>query len=439
MDEGRFEAARASFESAQLSQPDSFWPAFWMAMILARSGRNGEAIDVYRQIVAKHPDDSYGYVGLASTLITAKDYDQADATLVEGIARCGFEYWLGFNLALSADSGFDHPLASERWEKVVAHYPQEGYALGRWARALINIGELDKAERLLLDAGQALAGHTQVLFSRAMLASARGHDEESAVQWRRLRAANPGDMEIEGAWGLSEQALLFAEGETPSPLQPAANETLNQFTSLGGDCEFGLVQRHYGLEPLGLLRWSSSSPANLSRLLDDGLERIGDPAHTSLTADNDQDVYYLTLTAYDLMINTMVKIRTVDADKFLSQQNRRTSFLLRQLLGQFDDGDKIFVYKTNEPLDQAVAQRLCQSVARYGDVRLLYVAAAGLGEESGGLEVVGKNLIIARLAGIGPLERSWNIPYGAWLDLCERVERAFSKLRAAAHDPVIAS
>ena len=42
-----------------------------------------------------------------------------------------------------------------------------------------------------------------------------------------------------------------------------ARAIVTQFESLGGTghgCEFGLFQRHFGAEPLGLLRWADLSP-----------------------------------------------------------------------------------------------------------------------------------------------------------------------------------
>ena len=38
---------------------------------------------------------------------------------------------------------------------------------------------------------------------------------------------------------------------------------LNSFESLGDNCEFGFVQRKFGTEPAGLLRWAIASPAAL--------------------------------------------------------------------------------------------------------------------------------------------------------------------------------
>ena len=37
---------------------------------------------------------------------------------------------------------------------------------------------------------------------------------------------------------------------------PPLNEMLLEFESLGDNCEFGLVQRHFGAEPISLLRFA---------------------------------------------------------------------------------------------------------------------------------------------------------------------------------------
>lgn len=58
-------------------------------------------------------------------------------------------------------------------------------------------------------------------------------------------------------------------------LMDARAEILGQFESLGDNCEFGLVQRIGGIEPLGLLRFAGFHipvEYRLNRLLD-ALER----------------------------------------------------------------------------------------------------------------------------------------------------------------------
>ncbi len=47
-----------------------------------------------------------------------------------------------------------------------------------------------------------------------------------------------------------------------------------RFEPVGNDCEFGFAQRKHGAEPLSLLRWTSITPENLIRLLNDRFEQF---------------------------------------------------------------------------------------------------------------------------------------------------------------------
>jgi len=52
----------------------------------------------------------------------------------------------------------------------------------------------------------------------------------------------------------------------------SAQELMYRFESLGDNCEFGLVQRRCGAEPLGLFRFASIGTEQVARALEAGLE-----------------------------------------------------------------------------------------------------------------------------------------------------------------------
>src|SRR5216683_6255225 len=58
----------------------------------------------------------------------------------------------------------------------------------------------------------------------------------------------------------------------------SARELMYRFASLGDNCEFGLVQRRCGAEPLGLFRFATIGPESLVQLLEAGLDDLLDPA-----------------------------------------------------------------------------------------------------------------------------------------------------------------
>lgn len=429
LDSGQFEQAELLFRTAADAYPNEFWPAYWLATKLIREGRVTEATVAFRELVNAFPDEPFSYVGLAIAYLGTHEYRQVEDAVEAGMARCGYDYWLGFNHAQCADNQFDYATADVRWAKLVEAFPEDPGALGRWARVLTSLGEYDRVEALLSAATEEMASHPQVLFSLAMLKSARQLHAEAVVLWRQLRALKPNDMEVQTAWGQAEQAAQFAlpeESATAKGAEASGESILAGFVSLGEDCEFGLFQRHFGVEPLGLFRWASVKPRHLSKLLEDGVEAIADPANTTLAIDLHQNVYYLCMPSYSLQFNTMVKAQTVDEVAFLTEQNRRTKFLLRHLLGQFEDGEKIFVYKCNGPLDRSAARRLGDALRRYGDVRLLYVAEAATAAESGLLERVDSGLVIGLLTGLGTQNGAWKIPYERWQALCEAAQTAFA-------------
>src|ERR1700680_1211327 len=52
---------------------------------------------------------------------------------------------------------------------------------------------------------------------------------------------------------------------------------LQQFEGLGDNCDFGMVQRAVGIEPFGLFRFAACSAADLSSLLRNSFEPLGEP------------------------------------------------------------------------------------------------------------------------------------------------------------------
>src|ERR1700761_1738697 len=81
-----------------------------------------------------------------------------------------------------------------------------------------------------------------------------------------------------------------------APTRPADLVSLSdhdvalRFESLGGTghgCEFGLFQRHFGAEPLGLLRWADTPVDLLIKALESRFEGVGAPDNTILFAPED--------------------------------------------------------------------------------------------------------------------------------------------------------
>jgi hypothetical protein len=157
-----------------------------------------------------------------------------------------------------------------------------------------------------------------------------------------------------------------------------------RFESLGGrmeGCEFGIFQRSYGAEPLGLLRWSDMSPE--TTILSDPHAEGAD-----WTTQN---------TRYGMNMHTFQydKFTQAARDRFFRSTCRRLQFLRRKLLEDLAEGDKIFVYKlTYWNMDENTLDRLYRAIRKYGPCTLLYVRQPDDNHPAGTVELAQLGLMI---------------------------------------------
>ena len=127
--------------------------------------------------------------------------------------------------------------------------------------------------------------------------------EAASDIWSRYATLYPDDW-VGGFYRERAATMLQferAERQLPQPsYAPVAvghveDESLRQlmlrFESIGEDCEFGSVQRRYGAEPLGLLRWNDASYPALAAALEQDFAGCGEPETTMLDVGAIDEVY----------------------------------------------------------------------------------------------------------------------------------------------------
>src|ERR1700709_963317 len=92
----------------------------------------------------------------------------------------------------------------------------------------------------------------------------------------------------------------------------ADTDLVLQFESIGDNCEFGLVQRLAGAEPLGLLRFAGTPLRNLLGGLNARFADIADPNHVRVVAENGE--FMVKLTKYDFTFHAHVKVGDMAPD-----------------------------------------------------------------------------------------------------------------------------
>jgi hypothetical protein len=137
---------------------------------------------------------------------------------------------------------------------------------------------------------------------------------------------------------LSGATLEALADETTAMTGLTISELLVQFEMICGNCDMGLVQRAFGLEPLSLLRFAGTYPSVSIRGLDTGFDGIGvhlepwQAGHEWMMRDH-----------YGLSYHTGQPVDAVTPERLITMERRRIGFLRDKLLTDLSDGEKIFV------------------------------------------------------------------------------------------------
>jgi tetratricopeptide (TPR) repeat protein len=224
----------------------------------------------------------------------------------------------------------------------------------------------------------------------------------------------------------------------PAPaLQPpdlSDRELVMQFESLGGcghGCEFGLFQRNFGAEPMGLLRWADLPHDLLAQALENRFEGVGLPENTLIFLPDGNDEWWTKDTRYWMAMRSFVKSADVSLDRMTVQVGRRFQFLRRKLIEDLKAGEKVFVFKNMyRNLTEAEIARLHEAVRAYGEATLFYVQYADQEHPGGSVHAAAPGLLI------GYINHFWyspdNKPIGpatdVWYELCRRAYRMYKRL-----------
>ena len=173
---------------------------------------------------------------------------------------------------------------------------------------------------------------------------------------------------------------------------PDVRGIIEQFESLGDNCEFGLVQRRFDAEPLGLLRWSGTEPEPLIAAVEARFAGVGELENLCIsTWDNGE--YKVSDARYGMVSHTFIYEAAFARDSFIEQQMRRIRILKKKLLQEMARGDKLLVYKSPD-ITPDQARRLCDACRAIGPSTLLVVRPADEAHAAGTVEQTPAGLLL---------------------------------------------
>ncbi len=408
-----------------------------------------EALRRWTMMAERLPELRVGIFNSALVLREMDRVEEADAILCDSRRQHPEVFQAAYQWALNPHYRSDWHTALQRWSEVRRDWPDEPAGYSWSVSALRELGRLQEAEVLLEQGLSRIPGSIELGIEAALLSGSAGRWSEALAQWDALDAGHPGHEAIVSGrrqaimlaeYARMDQAPTASEPVVPEPAIPPASTAgqrdmsilfdpaalFLRFESLGRDCEFGLLQRHHGAEPLGLLRWGGPTIDYLIKGFQAGFEGLGTPG--TLRLEDRGREYFMHDDVYRILMHTFLPVDEAKRERILGQLSRRMLFLKRCLLDEVRIGERIFIFKDNETLDRSRILALHDEMSRYGPATLLVMQEAGAGRQAVDVERLRDRLFVGYVSRFGnnPVnaDGSWNIPFQDWLNVCRIVYAA---------------
>lgn len=208
-----------------------------------------------------------------------------------------------------------------------------------------------------------------------------------------------------------------------------------EFESLGDNCEFGLVQRSAGAEPISLLRFSGFHipiEHRLDRLvaaLTCRFDGLGAPETIEpyLAGEPGRREWLLREAAYDLMYHTFNLEGAIEESTLRERESKRLIFLQRKLLADLEAGEKIWVWRSEATSAADQIQPLYQQLRALGPNQLLWVVEADAEDRVGAVERLDSDLVKGHVERFAPYDRATEISPHSWHRVCEGAYQLFRR------------
>lgn len=205
-------------------------------------------------------------------------------------------------------------------------------------------------------------------------------------------------------------------------------EHVRRFRALGDNCEFGLVQRHWGAEPIDLLRFAGlhlaieDRLAALTRAVVTGFEGLGEPGtftiELSAPDGHGRQEWYVQEHIYQLRWHTNRWSDETEIGPVQTQQATVAQTWRRKFVEDLQTASKPWVWKFNLPQTEADIRKLIGVMQAHGPNRLLWVALTDDQHARQSVDDLGGGLFKGYINKFAPYDRAWEIQLDDWLVIC---------------------
>ena len=329
-----------------------------LARIAEARGDWAAAEQRWRRFLVIDAKPWWAYAGLARVLTNQRRIEDAEAVLRAGQALLPHEAPLFLEYARLAEDKKNWVEALRRLNTLRQQLPDEWQGYVRSASVLCELGRYEDAETIIRAAREKFPDQLEVIRGRAHVAYRRGAWSEAYARFAEVQKRDP---QLTQDWAVVADlrqhlaALSDADSVAAVSVEPAAiaanemwRELYLKFENIGANCEFGLVQRRFGAEPLGLMRWAAARPEQLVFGLNSRFADVGNPQRIRLERDRS---YFRNEDDWDAIVEPYLRLHTyIPADDSRKSADhelicRRLRFMRDEFLEDLEDGDKVYVYK----------------------------------------------------------------------------------------------
>lgn len=212
-----------------------------------------EALVAWQAVTAGYPDRAEGYRGAAKALEQLHRLEEADKLLGDGMKRIPGDVELAAHRAWLAIGMSSDVTATDRWDTVLARFPEEpiGYV------GLASLLQTRKRERLadvlLMGASVKFPDSEQIAVDFARIAAACGRDEDALGRWLAVLERFPNlSAAYFGAVASYRMLGRFTEAEV---MIRRAREQFPNDASV--DCDLATLSKDQGEWDEALRRWDA--------------------------------------------------------------------------------------------------------------------------------------------------------------------------------------